>query len=213
MAGTIYNYLGNNDGVHALQAACSATQMLEIVVSTAGRGAICFTTKRAPADPREFLDVQRLLYESGIEHQPGPQPQTWQSFGSLFPKLAALWAAGRTPLKGSFNLVVGNITCLSTHLEQVADYDADALVFQEHSCPANEWSSKCKHMRGKRKNLLLGRLDPEVKHKLGGLGILSSRSHKALKVRPMTKAYADAVQTGRTDHYALDVGAKSTISV
>ena len=212
VAGFLHNYF-DDGGDATMQTACTATQMLEIVLTTAGSELICFTTKRAPDDPRHFLDIQRILHETGIEHQPGPPMQSWQAFGSLFPKLAALWAAGKMPPKGIFNLVIGNITCLSTHLEQVADYDADALIFQEHSCPVSEWSGKFKHMHGKRKHLILGQLDPEAKHNLGGLGILSSRSHKALKVKPSTKAFNDAVQTGRADHYALDVGAKSTISV
>ena len=96
-----------------------------------------------PMNPRFFLDIQKMLFTSGIEHQPGP-----------------------TSLR-NFTLIVGNITCLNTHWQQVSNIEADAMVFQEHSCPPGEWAAMHKHMRKKRKRLILGRLDPEVKHNLG----------------------------------------------
>ena len=63
-----------------------------------------------------------------------------------------------------------------------------------------------KLMKSKRKCLTLGILDPEVKHNLGGLGVLTAHTRKALKVKPKTQAFIDSVATGRADLYALDVG-------
>ena len=163
-----------------------ATQCWRSYDSSLSRLSELYTT---PENPRFFLEIQQLLFSSGIEHQPGP-----------------------TCLR-NFTLIVGNITCLNTHLQQVSNIKADAMVFQEHSCLPGEWAAMHKHMRNKRKRLILGQLDPEVKHNLGGLGIVSTHTRQALKVKPITQSFSHAVATGRTDHYAVDIGGTSSISI
>ena len=70
-----------------------------------------------------------------------------------------------------------------------------------------------KLMKSKRKCLTLGILDPEVKHNLGGLGVLTAHTRKALKVKPKTQAFTDSVATGRADLYALDVGNTTSLAI
>ena len=50
-------------------------------------------------------------------------------------------------------------------------------------------------MRARRKKVILGQLDPDSRHNLGGLGIATLHSRRATKVQPMTKAFTDAVAT------------------
>ena len=134
-------------------------------------------------DYRVCLDIQGMLFASGIEHQPGPQ-----SPGD------------------NFILDVGNITCLSSHLQDVADIDAHAFVFQEHSCPSSERPKMYKFFKKARRKLILGPLDPEVKHNLGGVGISTTHTRPAIRVKPRTTAFKTASQSGRCDLYALDIG-------
>ena len=174
---------------------------------------LIYATKE-PRNPARDLDIQTRLFESGIEHQPGPP---WLPLVHLLPQLLGNCPADSTTRKKApkrgFELVVGNITCLTTHLEQVSSHQADALIFQEHSCPMHEWAKVHKHMRARRKKVILGQLDPDSRHNLGGLGIATLHSRRATKVQPMTKAFTDAVATGRVDHYALDIGHDTALSI
>ena len=80
------------------------------------------------------LDIQSRLYATGIEHQPGPG--LWLSVMSLLPNHH--YNASKLTDKARFVIDVGNITKLSTHSADVCRNEADALVFQEHSCPPKQ---------------------------------------------------------------------------
>ena len=161
-------------------------------------------------DPRNFLDLLRMRFETGIEHQPGPP---WLTFGMLFPRVVSAWTDAQKNVGQTFHLQVGNITCLSTHLEQIGRITADAFVFQEHSCPASSWAAATKYLRKKRRNTILSILDPEAKHNLGGVGITSIHSRKVVKVKPRSDSFKRAVTTGRVEHYAQDIGCSTALSI
>ena len=171
---------------------------------------------KATSDHRKFLDLQAMLFATGIEHQPGPI--NWLNGNTLARQVLASWTISssqqtcKSPARG-FHLEVGNITCLNSHLSQVSQSMADAFVFQEHSCPQSEWAKMHKYMTSRRKKVILSKLDPEVRHNLGGLGILTKHTRKAVKIKAKTKAFEDAVDTGRAEHYALDIGHATTLSV
>ena len=194
--------------------AASATQTPEIV--TAGLVSV-YTSTLLPnldtqiwfADPRHFLDIQNMLFATGIEHQPGPP---W-TFGTLFPKVVSAWSGACGNVGQTFHLQVGNITCLSTHLDQIGKISADTLVFQEHSCPPSSWATATKYLRRNRRNTILSILDPESKHNLGGVGITSIHSRKVVKVKPRSDSFKRAVTTGRVEHYAQDIGCSTTLSI
>ena len=147
-------------------------------------------------DYRYYLDLQDRRFATGIEHQPGPQS-----------------VAATNSTHNNFILDVGNITCLGSHLQDVAATDAHAFVFQEHSCPTAERSRCYKYFSKSRRRLLLGPLDPEVKHNLGGVGISCMHSRPPIRVKPKTQAFQKATELGRCDHYAIDIGHSAALSI
>ena len=146
-------------------------------------------------NPKCFLDIQDMLFQTGIEHQPGP-------LGTHCPEqVVPSVTCGRST---SFVLEVGNITNLATHLHQVGEIKANAFAFQEHSCPKADWSKAIQYLRSKRKRTILGPLDPEAKHNLAGVGILSDHNRPVIRVKPRTLSFQKAYTTCRCDYFALD---------
>ena len=58
----------------------------------------------------------------------------------------------------------------------------------------------------------MGPLDPEAKHNLGGVGVMYNHCRKTIKVRPKTQNFLKATQTGRCEHYAIDIGRSNAVS-
>ena len=161
-------------------------------------------TQNVVRDPRGFLDIQGILFQTGIEHQPGPVGTQ-----SLVPRQPT----GPSGRSSPFVLEIGNITNLTTHLYQVGEIQANAFVFQEHSCPKAEWGKALKYLKSKRKRPILGPLDPETRHHLAGVGVISDHQRPAIRVKPRAPNFQQAFKTGRCDHYALDIGCTQTLSI
>ena len=102
-------------------------------------------------------------------------------------------------------LEIGNITNLGTHLYQVGENQANVFVFQEHSCPPGERAKIYKYLRSRRKETILGPLDPEAKHNLAGVGVTSQHWNRVIRVLAKSASFTAATQTGRADCYAIDI--------
>lgn len=164
-------------------------------------------------NPARFLNIHAILFSTSIEHQPGPI--AWKTFAALCPTVIRQWNETRlqTNMSKYFCLEVGNITNLMTHISEVAGTDADAFIFQEHSCPPQQWADATRKLRSMRRQTTLGILDPESRHNLGGLGVTTKHTRKAILVKPMSKRFQEASQTGRVVLYAVDIGNGSTLAV
>ena len=104
-----------------------------------------------------------------------------------------------------------NVTSMLSHAAGVAERGADAFALQEHSCPPSDLAKVSKALAETKHKWFCGPLVPDVRHNLGGVGLVAPRMRKNTIVKPRTEAFTQAVQTGRVQAYALDIGAHTVI--
>ena len=166
--------------------------------------------------------IRDWLYSTGIEHQPGPPPV----FGMIgYTLLAALStinnnlgfpnlnvSLSKTGAGTDTFIEIGNISHALNHAHTLAARECDAMFLQEMSAHKRDhYAIKDVFKEGK-KHIHIGVTDPESKTLLGGMGAFASDPKRAIIIKPRTDIFRKAVDTGRCQHYALDIGCSTCVS-
>ena len=197
---------------------------LEVRAHMQGHGYGAYSLNTVLKDPRQFLDIQGWLHATGIEHQPGP----FTARVGLIANAIFNGARFGHPTNGTqggtdhtrrpcqhkatpYLLEVCNITSLTSHVSDVAGRAGQAFLFQEHSCPPAQLKEYTQLIRKRRKKVILGPLDPESRHNLGGVGAIVNQGQSLIRLKPITTELQQATQSGRCDLYCLDVGCATAV--
>ena len=102
-----------------------------------------------PVPSHGGMSIAAWLVSTGIEPNPGPK--------------------GGPPGQRAITISCTNITSLEAHLATALNDQATYSVYQEHTAPIESWANLKQLHRERKRQLILGPLDPNVNRSLGGI--------------------------------------------
>ena len=113
-----------------------------------------------------------------------------------------------------FILDVQNLTNASTQKSGIKTRQAHCTVFQEHTLDAEGraiFHQFCKD--NKYQMPKCGPLDPEHIKPSAGVGFVVAKPFNGINIPPITTSFAEAIETGRCGHHAIEIGSSTTVSI
>jgi hypothetical protein len=105
---------------------------------------------------------------------------------------------------GQLILETINITAISTNQEQLLNRNSHVTGFQEHGATGNALLAAILAAKERGWAMALGPVDPELARNTAGVGIQTKAPLMPLPHKACTKAFEDAVATGRAAIHVLD---------